>query len=201
MLKRGVSTQRVKGAPAGMRADLTRDEAFDTLFETFHEQVYAYLLARTGQKENARDLLQDVFLRAWRASDAWSGQSLSAQRYWLFAVAKHVVIDYFRRRAVRHGACAQLQAAAPEPAAVRAVEEQVVDGEMWRELNRAVAELPDGLRIPFIMQIVGGMTSRDIQEALGIPAGTVRYRVALARRHLRERLAQEAETGQGSGRR
>ena len=90
--KTGESTRKAKGAPAGMRADLARDEAFDTLFETFHEQVYAYLLARTGQKESARDLLQDVFLRAWRASDAWSGQSLSARRYWLFAVAKHACV-------------------------------------------------------------------------------------------------------------
>ncbi|MFD1675907.1 RNA polymerase sigma factor [Alicyclobacillus fodiniaquatilis] len=178
--------------------DAARKAAFDNLFEALHESVFAYLLARTGQRETARDLMQDVFLRAWRTPDGWLGQSDAARRYWLFTVAKHVVIDYFRRRSVQTAAFSRLQSDISAPAAP-AAEERIVNEEMWRDVHQAVMELPDDLRLPLMMQTVGGMTSRDIQEALGIPAGTVRYRLTVARRQLRSKLqlGEAASGGEG----
>ena len=167
--------------------------SFDRMFNTFRDPVFAYLLARTGQRESALDLLQDVFARAWERPEVWLEEPESSQRYWLFAVAKNAVIDLYRRNATRLVAVAHLKASNLRQQTVASAESQVLREEFYGDVQRAISNLPAQLRIPLVMQIVGGMNSNEIHEVLGIPAGTVRYQLSLARRRIR--VAMEEQDG------
>ena len=108
--------------------------------------------------------------------------------YWLFRIAKNVVIGYHRKQRQEEGtALLALDEAdgarlAADPSEVYTAREAV------QAVDAAIRRLPDELRVPLVMQVLGGMTSTQIGQVLGRPAGTVRYQIARARRLLAEAL-------------
>jgi RNA polymerase sigma-70 factor (ECF subfamily) len=60
-------------------------------------------------------------------------------------------------------------------------------------LQAAIRDLPEGWRVPLVMQTVGGLNSTEIGRLLGYPPGTIRYRLSMARGRLAERLASELQ--------
>jgi RNA polymerase sigma-70 factor (ECF subfamily) len=167
-------------------ADESDDERdFNRLYEQQQRAVHAYLLGRAGDREAARDLLQEVFLRAWRHVGAWRELPPERQRAWVFTVARNLVIDAHRGRA---GAAAARETSEPafEPAAP-ASEQPAARAELSERLalvDRAIRRLPERLRVVLSLHAAGGLTSAEVGELLGEPAGTVRYRLSQARRQL-----------------
>lgn len=163
-----------------MSASAERD--FDRLYAENQRAMHAYLLGRTGDREAARDLLQEVFLRAWRRVDAWSELPAERRRAWLFTVARNMVIDTYRgRRGVEidledAGTVAAPASEEPEARAER--------GERLTRLDLAIRRLPERLRVVLSLHVVGGLTSAQVGELLDEPAGTIRYRLNQARRQL-----------------
>ncbi|NLN27614.1 MAG: RNA polymerase sigma factor [Firmicutes bacterium] len=161
---------------------------FDCIYEAHHAAVYAYLLGRTNDDQAARDLLQEAFLRVWRHIDKTRDMEEDNVRYWLFRIAKNVVIGYHRKQRQEEGtALLALDEAdgarlAADPSEVYTAREAV------QAVDAAIRRLPDELRVPLVMQVLGGMTSTQIGQVLGRPAGTVRYQIARARRLLAEAL-------------
>jgi RNA polymerase sigma-70 factor (ECF subfamily) len=160
-----------------------REAFFDTVYEAHRRTLHAYVLGRCGDRELALDLLQDVFLRAWRSLG--SLQELPAERhaYWLFSVARNVVIDHYRASGARETAHHKLEQVTP-PAAADAAEAEAVDADQVRRLDAAIKRLPDELRDVLVLHVLGGRTSAEIGELLARPPGTVRYQLAHARRRL-----------------
>jgi RNA polymerase sigma-70 factor, ECF subfamily len=169
----------------------TDDEAtFTAAFERHHQGVHALLLARTSDPEAARDLLQETFLRLWRRFDETDGWDDGRLRGWLLTVARNLVVDRHRAESTRRGTVRALERETPRSEGRgRDAADHVVDRDQLVRLERAIAELPDDLREVLTMSTVGGMTSQEAGEALGLPAGTVRYRLHRAR----ARLAAELE--------
>jgi RNA polymerase sigma-70 factor, ECF subfamily len=170
----------VSGAGSG-----AHERDFNRLYEEHQRAVHAYLLGRTADRESARDLLQEVFLRAWRRCDSWRGLPPARQRAWIFAVARNLVIDAHRVRATADATLAALErttsAAAP---AAEGPEARAELSERVAALDRAIRRLPEKLRIVLSLHVVGGLTSMQVGEVLGEPAGTVRYQLSQARRQL-----------------
>jgi RNA polymerase sigma-70 factor, ECF subfamily len=168
----------------------TDDEArFTAVFERHHRGVHALLLARTSDPEVARDLLQETFLRLWRRLDDTDGWGDGRLRGWLITVARNLVVDRYRAERTRRGTLEALERETPRPEARgRDAADHVVDRDELAQLERAIAELPDELREILTMTTVGQMTSQEVGEALGLPAGTVRYRLHRARGRLAEAL-------------
>ena len=77
------------------------ERAFGALFDEHRPAVFAYLIGRLSDREWAGDLLQDVFLRAWRRIDEIRDLPVERQRAWIFTVAKNLVTDAYRSRATR----------------------------------------------------------------------------------------------------
>jgi RNA polymerase sigma-70 factor (ECF subfamily) len=156
---------------------------FDQLYVQNQRALHAYLLGRTGDREAARDLLQEVFLRAWRRVDAWSELPAARRRAWLFTVARNVVIDTHR---ARRGVEIDLEDAGAEVAAPASEEPpaQAERGERLARLDQAIRRLPERLRLVLSLHVVGGLTSAQVGELLDEPAGTIRYRLNQARRLL-----------------
>jgi RNA polymerase sigma-70 factor (ECF subfamily) len=170
-----------------------RERRFDALYAAHQPTVFAFLLGRTGNRELALDLLQEVFTRVWRSLDTIEALAPEKRPYWLFSVARNLVIDDYRARASRERTQAALD---PPPLSTDGPEAAAVAGDQLRALNVAIAGLPEDLRTVFVLSALGDRNSTEIGQILGRPAGTVRYQLSEARRRLASqlRVAEPVET-------
>jgi RNA polymerase sigma-70 factor (ECF subfamily) len=147
--------------------------------------VHAYFLGRVADPELARDLVQEAFLRAWRRLSEIAPLPPDRQRAWIFTVARNLAIDSYRAGAARQAAEAALRhQAATEEATVAGPHLEAESRERLAQVDAAIRRLPEEQRVILSMATAGGLTSRQIGEALGEPAGTVRYRLSQARKQL-----------------
>ncbi|HEV2919422.1 MAG TPA: sigma-70 family RNA polymerase sigma factor, partial [Actinomycetota bacterium] len=117
-----------------------------------------------------------------------------SQRAWIFTVALNLAIDSYRAGAARRAAEAALRAqAATQETTVAGPYRQAEARERLARLDAAIGRLPEELRVILTMATAGGLTSSQIGEALGEPAGTVRYRLSQARKQLAAALDLEDE--------
>jgi RNA polymerase sigma-70 factor (ECF subfamily) len=166
-----------------------REQPFDALYAAHHQTLHAYFLGKTSDAELALDLLQDVFVRAWRNLATLEELAPERQRTWLFAVARNLVIDQYRARAARRSTDVALaRAAAASETTSPPADADVVTRERLRTLDAAIRQLPEDLRVVLVLQAVGERNSTEIGDLLGRPPGTVRYQLAEARRRLAREL-------------
>jgi RNA polymerase sigma-70 factor, ECF subfamily len=165
----------------------SRDDAtvFTRLFDQHRHAVHAYFLGRVADPELARDLVQEAFLRAWRRLPEVGPLPDERQRAWIFTVARNLAIDSYRAGAARQAAEAALRRhAATQATTVAGPHAHAELGERLAQLDAAIRDLPEEQRVILSMATAGGLSSRQIGEALGEPAGTVRYRLSQARKQL-----------------
>jgi RNA polymerase sigma-70 factor, ECF subfamily len=163
-----------------------REAEFGRLYQAHRVAVHAYLAGRTADRQAAADLLQDVFLRVWQRLDTLSGMPDDQQRAWIFTVARNLSVDAHRVSRTQAGttqALARERASQPPPASA-----EVIAAERVAVVGDAIRRLPEQQRVTLAMAAVGEMTSAEIGAALGVPAGTVRYRLSMARNSLAEAL-------------
>jgi RNA polymerase sigma-70 factor (ECF subfamily) len=135
---------------------------------------------RTRRRPAARDLFARLATHRRIGRDGAGARTL-----WAVRVARNLLIDSYRRRAARQ---AEPLDDAPEPAT------PAEDRDAALDLEAAIARLPAEQREALALSALGGLTSAEIGEALGRPAGTVRYLLSLARKTL-----SDAARGRGSG--
>jgi RNA polymerase sigma-70 factor, ECF subfamily len=167
---------------------------FGRLYEANRAAVHAYFTGRTGSPQQAADLMQEVFLRAWRRLDDLTGLPEDRQRAWIFAVARNLSVDAHRQERTRAGA---EQVLAREPARPQQpASTAVIAAERVAVVGEAIRRLPETQRVTLTMAAAGGMTSAEVADALGVPAGTVRYRLSLARRAVAAALDRYDDTAE-----
>jgi RNA polymerase sigma-70 factor (ECF subfamily) len=154
--------------------------AFERLYRTYVGRVYALCLRLCGEPARAEDLTQEVFVRVWEKIDAFAGRS--SFYTWLYRLTVNRVTDAMRaelRRASR-----EVQQKLPDmaPARPRPAPETSI------ALERAIAELPAGARVVFVLYDVEGYTHEEISKMTGIATGTSKAQLHRARRLLREKL-------------
>lgn len=167
------------------------------LIERCLDPLHRTALRLTGNPADAEDLVQETCVRAWRA---WAQlREPAGARTWLFKVLRSAWLDQLRKTARRPHLVAMPEAA-PEPvaghaplpnvldAAARRVLEQAFDEEVLAAMN----ELPEGERLALIFQVFGGLSYREISDALGCPLGTVMSRLHRAKKSLRAALVDYA---------
>jgi RNA polymerase sigma factor (sigma-70 family) len=158
--------------------------AFESLFERHAKAIYNYCFRRVGDWAAAEDLLSVVFLEAWRRRD----RELPAGkvRPWLYGIATNVVRN--RRRAERRYAAAlrRMPAPQPEPDFSDLATAHMDDERQMRQALVLLSRLPRRQQDVFVLCGWSGVSYEDASLALGIPIGTVRSRLARARRRLRE---------------
>ncbi|UVI29496.1 RNA polymerase sigma factor [Paenibacillus spongiae] len=159
---------------------------FQELYAGHSRKVFAYLLGRTTNKDTAADLLQDTFLRVWNRIDTAGHIHEDERLHWIFSIASNLVKDYYRKSATRKKADERIRAERAETAGD--LSQWLAGKERFSELEAAINELPEELRCILLMKVIGGMNSFQIGDSLNVPAGTVRYRIAQARRLLADKL-------------
>ena len=159
--------------------------ALQTVIDRFAGPV-GRTLARLAPDGQAEDLLQETFVKVWRAAETFDGRSAAST--WIFQIALNVARDAARKRAVRDRADRAAATANGRPHAPAAG--SLCEAEDARaRVRRAVAELPAELREPLALRQFGGLTAAEAGAALGLPAGTVKDRCARALAALKPALA------------
>jgi len=165
-------------------------ESFNQLILRWERPIYALAYRVIGREEDARDVCQETFLRAFRALPGFKGQAKFSS--WLYRIALNLCRDWVRRQ--RRAPVVE----APEGVdpldlvAERQRTESIEDLVSRRELSAAVAEamalLPEEQRTAIILKEYHGMTFQEIAELQGCPLSTVKTRLyqglTVLRRHL-----------------
>jgi RNA polymerase sigma-70 factor (ECF subfamily) len=153
------------------------DEAFEEYYRDIRPGLLRFVSARVRDAHAARDLVQEVYTKAFRHRARFDERRSFSS--WIYAIARNSCVDYLRRR-VRDPLSAVAPSAPPDldslpdgdalDPAQAASRKDLVEA-VRRELER----LPDHRRAAVEMKIVEGLTYREIAEALGAPLGTVAF--------------------------
>ena len=158
-------------------------DAFEVLYREHSGRIFALCLRLSGgETTEATELLQDVFIKAWRRLASFRGDS--AFYSWLHRLAVNTMLENTRGDRRRIARVLPMGDTSALPGAARA---SGVDVRM--EMEEAIASLPRGARLAFVLHDVEGYQHQEIAEQLRISVGTVKAQLHRARRLLRDRLA------------
>ncbi|MPQ96341.1 sigma-70 family RNA polymerase sigma factor [Modestobacter sp. I12A-02628] len=144
-------------------------------------ELYRFALRQLGDGGAAQDVVQEVFLRAWRAADSYDPE-LSGLRTWLFAIARNVVVDEARRFAVRPWQRDLTDGSDVTGPADTGVTDRLVDAWVVEEALRRIGE---DHRVAIVQTHLRGRPHGEVAAELGIPVGTLRSRVFYGLKALR----------------
>lgn len=170
-------------------------DAFGELVVRHRRAVFRAALACVRSPAEADDVAQEAFVAAFRKLGSFRGDAQF--RTWLLAITWRRALD--RRRGVvrwlrmtaggvRDAGDEPDDAVERLPSGARSQEQSALDEELQRHVTRLVGTLPRKLRDALLLAGTGEHTYEDIGEMLGIPVGTVKWRVSEARRMLRKKL-------------
>jgi RNA polymerase sigma-70 factor (ECF subfamily) len=191
------AAQREGGLPAmaaatGALVERARDgdkAAFEELVRITSPACYALALRLVGNEHDARDVVQDAYLRAFRGLRCFRGEAGFST--WLHRITVNCAASLVERR--RKASCDQLDdfgdnAWLIELRSERDPECAASTADDRERLVEALAELPDELRLVVVLRDVYDLSHRDIAKELGISQAAAKVRLHRARRRLRERL-------------
>lgn len=168
-------------------------EAFEIIVTTYEKAIYNLALRMSGGEEDARDLTQEVFLKIYRSLATFHGESTLAT--WIYRVASNTCYDLLRKRketavsldeeSERGRLMDILVSTQGDPQA------ELERAERIEQLEQALGELSAPHRKIVILRDLLGLSYAEISDVLRLEEGTVKSRLARARRHLRNHLTQK----------
>jgi RNA polymerase sigma-70 factor (ECF subfamily) len=172
--------------------------AFEEIFHAYHARIYRYVYRLVGNAEDAQDLTQDSFLRAYRALQRGAQPvSLSA---WLYRIASNTCMDLLRRRHLIHWQPLEnlLAVLNVNVAGARGPEEEVLQSERQAERQTEIAyvlaQLPPRYRMYLILREREGFSYQEISAITGDSLDTVKVTLYRARERAR-RIGVELRSG------
>jgi RNA polymerase sigma-70 factor (ECF subfamily) len=157
------------------------DERAATELVERHAQALARFAVSLGEREDVEELVQDTFVRAFGALDAFRGES--SLRTWLFTIERRLILDRRRSLARRH---ARYDAGEAEAATEHTALDAVVAEETEARLQRALGRLSPLQREVFVLRVAEGRSYREIAEIAGTTEGAARVHYHNAMRAMKE---------------
>ncbi|HNY00733.1 MAG TPA: sigma-70 family RNA polymerase sigma factor [Oscillospiraceae bacterium] len=163
-------------------------DAFSPLVEAYQKNVYNLALRMTGNPEDALDMAQEAFIRAYNSLSSFRGDSKFS--VWLYRIVSNVCLDFLRARKGR--AAVSLSQTGPdgEDTALEIPDERALpEAELERALTRdavrrGLQALPDDQREILLLREIQGLSYEEIAAALSLEGGTVKSRIFRARKKL-----------------
>jgi RNA polymerase sigma-70 factor (ECF subfamily) len=163
-----------------------RPGAFDVIVERHRRPVYQLCYRFVGNHEDASDLSQDVFLRAYRGLRAFRGQSSLGT--WLYRIGVNVCLN---RVSVKTLLTEPIEASAHIDTKAESPAERVLRDERARRVRAAVAKLPGKQRATLILRVYHEMSHREIADVVGSSVGAVKANVFHALQNLKKLLGED----------
>jgi RNA polymerase sigma-70 factor (ECF subfamily) len=169
--------------------------AFDQLVSRYRTRVFGMIYNMVHNEQDAWDLAQDGFLKAWKSIARFRGQS--SFYTWIYRIVMNVTIDSLRKKQIRGGGAEfddaiQLKEIDPAsrtvPQAAALPHEQMEHKEIRSRIDAAIAQLSPEHRAVILMKEIEEMQYHEIAESLGCSIGTVMSRLFYARKKLQNLL-------------
>jgi RNA polymerase sigma-70 factor (ECF subfamily) len=159
-------------------------QAFATLYDRHSRPAYSLAYRMMGEKQAAEDLTQDAFLKVWRSAPTFRAERGSV-RTWLLSIVHNRAIDQLRSVASRRRTQEKIEASAPKSQPSEAF------AQSWRNTQReqvreALRTLPTEQLKILELAYFSGYTHVEIAELLGVPLGTVKGRMRLGLKKMRD---------------
>jgi RNA polymerase sigma-70 factor (ECF subfamily) len=170
-------------------------EAFDALVTQYRARVFGMIYNMVHSEQDAWDLAQDSFLKAWRSIGRFRSQS--SFYTWIYRIVMNVTIDWLRKKQVKGGGAEfddAIQLTQIEPASrtvpkKEALPHQAMErDEIRARIEKAIDQLSPEQRAVILMKEIDEMQYHEIAEALGCSIGTVMSRLFYARKKLQNLL-------------
>ena len=170
-------------------------EAFDELVTRYRTRVFGMIYNMVHSEQDAWDLAQDSFLKAWKSIKRFRGRSSFFT--WIYRIVMNVTIDWLRKKQVKGGGSEfddSIQLKHIEPASKTVPKSEVLPLEMIERseirarIDQAIAQLSPEQRAVILMKEIEQMQYHEIAEALGCSIGTVMSRLFYARKKLQNLL-------------
>lgn len=163
-------------------AELAHPEGIRAAYAAHGNELFRVARRLTGDAHQAEEIVQETFLRAWRAADRFD-EELGSLRTWLFGILRNLVIDNARAAAVRplRAVDPQVAAATPDAPSADEIDRVLVTWQIEEALSRVSADH----RAVLIEVHMRGRSINEVAADLGVPPGTVKSRVYYGLRALR----------------
>jgi RNA polymerase sigma-70 factor, ECF subfamily len=187
-------TDRISHVPPQPDADLmlmsrlaARDErALGELYDRHNRLVFGVIFRILGQRDEAEDVLQEVFLTVWTKAAAYNA-ALGSPAGWLIGIARNRALDRLRATAVRSRTVEAAAADVPPPATTP--EYQAASSEQQRTVGMALDLLPADQRMLIEEAYFLGLTHSELADRHRLPLGTVKTRIRAGMLALRQHLS------------
>lgn len=174
-----------------LRVKAGDESAFEEIVRRFRPQLAGFFYAMCWNADTAQDCAQEVLLRLWLYRERYQPTSARLSSY-VFIIARNHWASVCRKLKCRPKAVSLDEAWEPssdEAGLERLVLRRYAD----RRIRAAISELPEHLRLVFVLGHLQGMKYAEISETLEIPVGTVKSRMSAAVRTLRAAISEEEE--------
>ena len=170
-------------------------EAFDQLVTRYRTRVFAMIYNMVHNEQDAWDLAQDSFVKAWKSIGRFRGRS--SFYTWIYRIVMNVTIDWLRKKQVKGAGtefndAIQLREIEPAsrtvPKADPLPHERMARSEIRARIDNAIAQISPEHRAVILMKEIEEMQYHEIAEALGCSIGTVMSRLFYARKKLQNLL-------------
>jgi len=169
----------------------TKQIRYEALVKALHGDLYRYAYWLTHDKQVSEDLVQETFLRAWRALDSLKDEK--AAKSWLITILRRENARRFERK--RFDMSEYEEAAITDNLSTST--EQEIENHWLRE---KISQLPEEYREPLVLQVLGGFSGEEIAGMLSLNKNTVMTRLFRARNQLKDALDEEPlQRGQYNG--
>jgi RNA polymerase sigma-70 factor, ECF subfamily len=188
----------VVAQPIGLdRADSEASLSFEEIFARYNSMVYGLVLHILGDREEALDVSQEVFLTIYRKMDTFKGES--SLKTWIYCIAAHRAANRFRwwNRIRRRGTVSLEEHLSKSPnrevfsnlrSEIQSPEEALLLQEERAEIEHMLLGLPLQQRVAVIMRDIEGLSYEEISESLKVSIGTVKSRIARGREMLKRHI-------------
>jgi len=165
-------------------------EALEVLYQRYGRVVLAFSTRMMGDRQTGEELVQEVFVRAWRQARSYSADR-GSYITWLLSITHNLSIDEIRkrnRRPQRAGSADPVQMLANVRDEGPSVELSTELGELRSVMAEAMKTLPELQKQAVELAFYHGLTQREVAETLGEPLGTIKTRIRLGMKKLRDYL-------------
>ena len=162
--------------------------AFEDIVRTYEKNVYNIALRMTGDREDALDISQEAFLKAYHSLPSFRGEGKFS--VWLYRIVSNTCLDFLRSRSRRSEVSLSVEDENGETAEMEILDdtlspERLYERKLTREaLQRGLLRLPEDQRKILLLREIEGLSYDEISQVLSLEVGTVKSRIFRARKRL-----------------
>ena len=171
------------------------DAVFEELYEKYHQDVFNFLFYMVKNREQAEDLVQEVYIKVLKSYDRFEGKS--SEKTWIFSIARHVAIDFFRKQKSWRNriiekfdwGLRQVHDTTPLP------EEIAIQNEEVKLMYRCLDKCTVDQRLVLVLRFIQSLSVLETAETLGWTESKVKTTQHRALKVLKKQMEEEAAKG------